>query len=272
MTLINQSPAPGTALITGASSGIGDSYARQLAARGYHLLLTARREERLRALATELVQKHTIKTEVLAADLTQDADLSRLEQRIQACSDFSLLVNNAGFGTGGLFYKTDIAKQLAMINVHVTAPVRLARAALPQMMNRRSGALINVASVAAFAAVPTGSMYGSTKAWMVSWSRALSEELRPHNIKVQALCPGFTHTGFHETPEYKNFDRAVIPSFLWMSSDYVVTTSLKALERDQVICIPGLIYKLMVMGLRFPPAAALARHFARKRWRRESPE
>ncbi|MEI7730508.1 MAG: SDR family oxidoreductase [Verrucomicrobiota bacterium] len=260
---------PGTALITGASSGLGEFYARHLAARGYNLILVARRETLLQTVAGDLRQKHGVTAEVLAADLATEPGIALVVKRIQDCQDLTLLINNAGFGSGGVFHQIDITKQLNMIQVHVVATARLTRAALPQMVERRQGGIINVASVAGFACIPTSAMYGSTKAWMIAFSRTIAEELRPTGVRVQALCPGFTHTGFHDTPEYKNFDRSVIPGMLWMTSDEVVAISLKALTRDQVVVIPGLINKIMVAALRLPPIAMLARYYGRKRWHRD---
>jgi short-subunit dehydrogenase len=259
---------PGTALITGASSGIGASYARRLAEAGYHLVLVARRGDRLQALA-EALSKQPVKVEILMADLAQDADVARVEQHIRARTDLTLLINNAGFGSGGLFYQVDPAKQFNMIHVHVVATARLTRAVLPQMVERGRGAVINVASIAAFAVAPTSAMYGSTKAWMVAFSQAIAEELRETGVRVQALCPGFTYTEFHDTPEYKDFDRAVVPRFLWMTADAVVTDSLQALARNRIVCIPGLANKLIVALLRLPLVPALARYYGRRRWRRK---
>jgi short-subunit dehydrogenase len=266
-----QQLAPGRALITGASSGMGASFARQLAALGCDLVLVARREDRLRQLASELERAHGHKVEVLAADLATLEGLTRVETRLATPDHFTLLINNAGFGSGGLFHEIDVAKQLAMIQVHVVAPTRLARAVLPQMTAQRRGAVINVASVAAYAAVPTSAMYSSTKAWMLSFSQALALELAPANVRVQALCPGFTTTGFHDTPEDQNFDRSVVPRFMWMTADAVVARSLAALERDRHVCIPGGFNQLMVALLRFPPGLAVARYLGRRRWRRQTP-
>jgi short-subunit dehydrogenase len=259
--------APGTALITGASSGIGAAFARQLAARGCHLILVARRADRLQALASELQARHSIKAEVLPADLANEPDLVRVEARLRACPDLTLLVNNAGFGAGGLFHQIDPAKQLGMIQVHVVATTRLTRAALPVLVERGHGGVITVASIAAFAALPASAMYGATKAWQVAFSRALAGEVRDAGVRVQALCPGFTYTEFHDTPEFKDFDRRAIPGFMWMSSEAVADASLRALERDRMLCIPGLVNRLLAAWLRFPPGAALAWYWARRRGR-----
>jgi hypothetical protein len=264
--IIESEQRPGTALITGASSGLGESFGCRLASLGYNLILVARREDRLRELAAEWMAKHGIHVEVEAADLSRDEDIIRVEGRIRARTDLTLLVNNAGFGAGGAFQRIDIEKQADMIHVHVVATARLLGAVLPQMVERGRGGVINVASVAAFAIMPNSAMYGSTKSWVVAFSRAVALGLRGTGVRVQALCPGFTVTGFHETPEYKNFKRAEIPRFLWMKADDVVAASLKALEkREKAVFIPGLVNKVMALIPRLPFGAALGRRQARKR-------
>jgi hypothetical protein len=227
-------------LITGASSGLGAEFARQLAAQGYALILVARRTERLEALADELRQKHGVTVEPLTADLANPADVQRLEERLTDESSLSLLVNNAGFGTTGKFASAEVNKQLEMIQVHVLAAVRLTRAALPGMIARRRGAVINVSSLAGF--IPRGgsATYGATKAYLNSFSEALQLELKGTGVRVQALCPGYTYTEFHDTRELKGFRRSEIPGFFWMSAEAVAAQSLAALNREQVIVIPGL--------------------------------
>ena len=235
-----------TALITGASSGIGAAFARALAARGYDLVLVARREERLAALAAELQGRHAIDAEVLVVDLSQPADVERVVQRVAGLETLEMLINNAGFGTIGRFFKVDLAKSLDMIHVHVIASVRFCRAALPGMIARDRGAIINVASVAAFSPLVGNAMYSATKRFLVTFSQSLQMELAGTGVKVQALCPGFTHTGFHDTPEYERFRRTLIPGFMWMSAEDVVTGSLKALRRGRVVYVPGFKNRLLV--------------------------
>lgn len=237
---------PGTALITGASSGIGAAFARRLAAEGYDLVLVARREARLAALAAELQQRYPIRAEVLAADLAKPTDVERVEQRLAALSELSLLINNAGFGTAGFFSQSDLARELDMIQVHLTTSLRLSRAALPGLIARRRGAIINVSSSAAFFPTPGAATYCASKSYLNVFSEALQAELAGTGVRVQALCPGFTYTEFHDTPEYKDFDRARIPKFLWMTAEAVVSASLQALGQGQVICIPGWHYRLGV--------------------------
>ena len=255
------------ALITGASSGLGAVFARHLAAQGHDLVLVARREERLTALAAELQQRHSIAAEVMVADLSRPDDVERVANRIAGLEALDILVNNAGFGITGFFADVDLAKTMAMIQVHVTASVRLCHAALPGMRARRQGALINVASVAAFTPVPGNATYAATKDYLVTFSRALHAEVAEDGVKVQALCPGFTYTEFHDRPELESFKRSQIPAFMWMSAEDVVAASLKALERNQTICIPGFKYRLMAAVARSPLASLIQPvwHIVRKR-------
>lgn len=235
-----------TALITGASSGIGASFARQLAARGYALILVARRKERLAALAAELQNRHGICVEVMAADLSDAAAVEPIENRIAELGFLEILINNAGFGTWDMFAKSDLDKQLDMVRVHIIATMRLCRAALPRMVVRASGSIINVASIGAFLPSPRNATYNATKAYLVSFSESLQAELRGTGVQVQALCPGFTSTEFHNSPEYVGFERAQIPYWLWSSADEVVAASLRALERGKVVCIPNFKDQLLV--------------------------
>ncbi len=235
-----------TALITGASSGIGAAFARQTAARGYDVILVARREERLAALSAELRQRHGVGTEPLAANLADPAGVARVEARIAELGALDLLVNGAGFGTTGRFTRVDMARQLEMIQLHVVGAVRLSRAALPAMADRGRGAIVNVASMVAFLPLPGNVTYAGTKAFLVAFSRALQEELKGTGVRIQALCPGFTYSEFHDTAEYAHFSRKRIAGVLWMTADDVVASSLKALDRGGGICIPGLVNRLLV--------------------------
>jgi hypothetical protein len=234
---------PATALITGASSGIGAAFARRLAALGYDLVLVARRGDRLEALAAELRQAGSVQVEVLPADLTQETDLRRVEARIADLPALYLLINNAGIGAEGRFHEADIGPQLAMIDLHVLASVRLARAALPGMVGRGRGGIINVASLAGFMALPGNVTYCATKGYLITFSKALALELARTGVRVQALCPGFTHTEFHA--DLRKFDKSKTPGILWMTADAVVEASLTGLARGQVVCIPGLGNRLL---------------------------
>lgn len=245
------------AFITGASSGIGAEFARQLAAQQYDLILVARREERLRALAAELGRAHSIRVEVLVADLSNLADIERVAARISELETLELLINNAGFGVPARFAEAEAAKQLAMLEVHVVASTRLSRAALPGMIARGRGSIINVSSLAAFFPMPGSVTYCSTKAYLNTFSKALQAELRGTGVQVQALCPGFTYTEFHDTPEFANFSRSTLPKLFWMKAETVVAASLAAARRGRVICIPGFGYRLIAILGRSGLAALL---------------
>ena len=242
------------AVITGASSGLGEVFARKLAARGYRLLLAARREERLQALASSL----GVANEAMALDLAKEQDLARLAEKIENASDLALLVNNAGFGTKGFFWETDYERQVEMHQLHVMATLRLTRAALPGMVKRNFGAVINVASVAGFFRSPANVSYCSTKTWMNAFTEALHLELQAAGsaVKVQVLCPGFTYTEFHDT---MGVSRNAIPSKMWMPADFVVEQSLRSLDKGKLFVIPGWRYKLLVgIGTRLPTSLRLA--------------
>jgi len=228
------------ALVTGASSGIGAVFARKLAARGFDLILVARRKDRLEHLASELRG-----AEVLVADLATDADIRRVEERITAETDLEMLVNNAGFGTQGRFWEAGLEVQDRMHRLHVIATLRLTHAALAVMLARAGGSIINVSSVAGLLHNPFSVSYGATKAWINSFTEALYVELKSAGspIRIQALCPGFTISEFHDV---LGIDRSVIPRSLWMSAEDVVESSLRGLEKNKVIVIPGWRYRWFV--------------------------
>lgn len=234
------------ALITGASSGIGAVFARKLAARGFRLVLVARRRDRLDALAGEL------NAEALPADLTDEAQLAAVERYIRQAPALDLLVNNAGFGTLGRFWEVNLESQLQMHRLHVLAPLRLCRAALPGMVERRRGAVVNVASVAGFARSPGNVSYCATKAWMIAFTAGLDLELKSAGspVKVQALCPGFTPSEFHDV---LGVDRKKIPDSLWTPTDRVVEASLRGLEKGVLNVVPGWQYKVLVKVLPLVP-------------------
>ena len=236
------------ALVTGASSGIGHAFARQLASAGRDLVVVARDEERLRALASECPG---VDVEVLPADLADQAQLATVEARV-ASDDVDLLVNNAGFGTTGRFWELPVEEEAREIAVNVTALTRLTAAALPGMVARRDGAVLNVASIAAFSPTPGTATYGGTKAFVLSFTQALREELRGTGVKALVLCPGLTKTEFQERAGY---EATGVAGRLWQTADEVADAALSALERDAGICTPGFQNK----------AAAAATHLVPRR-------
>jgi uncharacterized protein len=260
------------ALVTGASSGIGAAFARRLARDGYGLILVARRQDRLEALARDLGG-----AEVLPADLTRDEELKLVEDRIAAAPNLDLLVNNAGFGSMGRYFEIPVEGQDRMHRLHVMATMRLTHAALRSMVPRRKGAVINVSSVAAFGQSPQNVSYCATKAWMNSFTEGLHLELKISGspVAVQALCPGFTVTEFQDV---LGVDRKTIPSWLWMRAEDVVDASLRGLARGKPLVVPGAIYKLIVKleawtprWLRTAAVIRLARRAKRKSAGRTTP-
>ena len=235
------------ALVTGASAGIGAVFARKLARNGYDLILVARRRDRLEQLAHEIGG-----AEVIAADLSDEADLQRVADRIAAEPRLELLVNNAGFGVMGPFWDAPLDGQEQMHRLHVLATVALTHAALRGMVARNKGAVINVSSVAGFALTPGSVSYGATKAWMNAFTEGLHMELRGAGsaVKVQALCPGFTLSEFHDVA---HVDRKAIPARLWMKAEDVVDASLEGLEKGKLFVVPGGIYKALVFVVQAIP-------------------
>jgi len=243
-------PSKLTALITGASSGLGAEFARQLAAQGYNLVLAARRVDRLQLLASELQSRFLIEVHSQPADLSKLSDIDALVSTVTGLPRLDLLINNAGFGTIGRFYRVAPEKELAMLNVHIIAPVMLSRAALPGMLSRDHGGIINVSSMAGLIPI-RNVLYHSSKAFQINFSEILRDELHGTHVNIQALCPGFVLTEFHDTPEYTKFSRKSVPNFLWMTPAKVVSESLNALPSGNLICTSGVIYRF---------AATLARN------------
>ncbi len=244
------------AVITGASAGIGASFARKLAARGYDLWLVARREERTRLMARQLSEYHRINVEPVIADLTQQADLDALAERVRNAPNLALLINNAGFGTNHYFFQTDADQQDAMHRLHVVAAARLTHAAIANLVPRAQPGtgVINVASVAAFASAPQNVSYCATKAWMNRFTEGLAIELGAWKspVTVQALCPGYTLSEFHDIT---GADRSAIPMGFWLTPDSVVDDSLRAFAQRKLIVIPNWRYKLLMGFVRAIPGA-----------------
>jgi uncharacterized protein len=249
------------AVITGASSGIGAEYARQLAQKGYRLLLVARREDRLKTLAAEL----KVPTEALALDLAVESDCAALAERLRGENNLALLVNNAGFGTPGLFPKTDLESQQRMHKLHVMATMTLTHAALGNLTAKDAAGnlpggvpcgVINVASIASFGQSPSNVSYCATKAWMASFTEGLALELGSNGsrLRAQALCPGFTYSEFHDVLK---MDRRSVPESFWLKADFVVRESLKGLDRGDLFVIPDWRYRLIALFLQLTPKALI---------------
>ena len=240
------------ALITGASAGLGVDFARQLRAKGYQLVLVARRKDRLDALAAELGHAR-----VVACDLGEVGAVGRLMDDLRGADEtVSLLVNNAGFGLGGQFAALDGARQRGMIDLNCGALTELAHAVLPDMLARKKGLIVNVASTAAFQPGPGMAVYFATKAFVLSFSEALHEELRGQGITVTALCPGPTATEFGEVA---GFGKSSPFEKLAANSANVVRAGLEGLEAGKAIVVPGLLNKAGAQGHRLLPRALLRR-------------
>src|SRR4051812_46698592 len=206
------------ALVTGASSGIGQSFATLLARDGHDLVLVARDAGRLDALAKELDQQHGAASEILAADLTDREQLGRVEARLRGAPAIDVLVNNAGFGTFGKFHELDIDGEDREVQLNVTALMRLTHAALQPMVQRGKGRVLNVSSVAGVQPVPGDATYAATKAFVLNFTEAVHEELQGTGVHITVVCPGFTRTEFQERASY---DAGRVPGFMWQDADEV---------------------------------------------------
>src|SRR3954470_9286678 len=216
------------AVVTGASAGIGKAFCEKLAARGYDLIVTARNAARLESLRQDLEARHGAAVEVFPADLTIDTDVSLLAERLSRSPHLALLVNNAGFGTRGKLADASPALQESMLRLHVIAPMRLSQAALPVLLANGRGAIVNVSSVASFIYSAGNVNYCATKAYLTTFSEGLAAELASTGVTVQALCPGFTHSEFHQRMDA---DVTHLPGWMWLSATQVVETSLRSLQR-----------------------------------------
>jgi len=248
------------ALITGATAGLGAEFARQLAERGYALIMVARDLSRLEESAERLRTLSGTTVTVLAADLTVPAELARVEERLAAADEpVDLLVNNAGLGLMASFEASAVSDQQHMIDLMVTAPMRLMHAVLPPMIARGSGTILNVASVAGYTPRST---YGAAKAWLISFSRWASVHYRSQGVTVTVVAPGFVHTEFHDRMAA---DKSSVPSWMWMDAKRVVRVALAGAERGARVVVPGTRYKVLVAVSRVLPASLVAKGSLRAR-------
>ncbi|GII78686.1 dehydrogenase [Sphaerisporangium rufum] len=226
-----------TALITGATAGLGAAFARRLAADGFSLVLVARDAGRLAESAAELYRRYGVAAEALPADLSAEDGIAAVAEQVGQGVD--LLVNNAGFGHPGAALEVPVADEVTMLRLHCEAVLRLTLAALPGMRARGRGAVVNVASVAAFFAHGT---YSASKAWVVNFSESLAGQIPEKNVRVMALCPGFVRTEFHRRAE---IDTAGIPGYLWLDAGRVVDAALRDLARGRTVSVPDPRYKVI---------------------------
>jgi short-subunit dehydrogenase len=244
-----------TTLITGASSGIGEVFARKLAARGRNVLLVARSEDKLITLCNELGRSNSVRAQHVTMDLSNPESPARLFEETQKRGlVVETLVNNAGFGSFGDFSKLDLARELNMIDLNVRSLVELTQRFLAPMRARKKGEIINVASTAGFQAVPFMATYAATKAFVLSFSEALWEENRPHGIKVMALCPGVTETNFFEAARSEK-----PPARVAQTPEDVVETALRALARGKSHVVSGWTNRAMVEAERLAPRDVITR-------------
>ncbi|MBB0245117.1 SDR family NAD(P)-dependent oxidoreductase [Streptomyces alkaliphilus] len=241
-----------TALITGATAGIGAAFARRLARDGHNLVLVARDTERLERQAAELHDHHGVEAAVLSADLATEEGIAACEERLaDRRHPVEMLVNNAGFGLKGSFPDVPIADELRMLRVHCEAVLRMTTAAVGPMRSRGRGGIVNVASVAAF--VPRGT-YGASKAWVVQFSQGAARDLAGSGVRIMALCPGFVRTEFHQRAGMGTSD---IPGWMWLDADRVVDAGLRDLARGKSLSVPDPRYKALLGATKLVPRGVL---------------
>jgi short-subunit dehydrogenase len=252
--------------VTGASSGIGAAIAGLLAGRGLGVTLVARSEARLRALADELGSRHGVRTEVIVADLTDEASRSAIATELEARSlAVNVLVNNAGFSTMGPVYRSDPARELAMVRTDVEAVVHLCCLFLPGMVERRSGVVLNVGSTAAFQPLPGQAAYGASKAFVLSYSHALRGELRSTGVTVTVLCPGPVETGFAEAAGISEAEAAsAVPKVMWVPVADVAKAAVAGMDANKAVVIPGVANRISAAAGWLSPRSVLVPLVARR--------
>ncbi|MCW5889421.1 MAG: SDR family oxidoreductase [bacterium] len=244
-------------LVTGASSGIGEQLARRLACERRDLVLVARRVDRLEELAATLRAQHGVAVDVVPQDLGApggpDALVAELAQR---GLDVDWLVNNAGFGTSGPFFRLPVEREVEQVRLNMRAPVALAGRLLPGMVARGRGLVMNVASVAGYGPMPYTATYAATKAFLIAWSEALAVEMEGTGVRVLCVCPGFTRTEFQAVAKAKT---DMVPAFAWMSAEAVADQAVRAAKGRSGVLVNGLLNNLMTVGMRLAPRRLLAR-------------
>lgn len=247
-----------TALVTGATAGIGAAFARRFAAAGHDLVLVARDADRLEAYARELNHAHGGDVRVLPADLSTADGCARVEARLRAGREgepaIDLLVNNAGMSLNRAFTQSTVDDEERLLRLNVNAVMRLTLAALPSMVALRRGAVINVSSVSGFAAMMPGSTYPASKAWVTNFSESIGMSVRPYGVRVMALCPGYTRTEFHQRA---GIGMSRTPAWMWLDADDLVRDGLRDLARGKLVSVPDWRYKAAVFGIRHLPRVLL---------------
>ena len=249
-----------TALITGATSGIGAAFAKKFAEQGYNLIITGRRKEKIELLANSLSTNHKVKVDVVIAELADDSILDNLTKMIEETKDLEVLVNNAGFNKETYFHKENIETYTDMIKVHILATVKLCHSALPDMLEQRSEIIINVSSMGGFMPLPINAIYSASKSFIKLFSESLYLELKGSGVRIQSLCPGLTISDFHERLGYdkktyykeKGLSKA-------MSPEMVVEASLKCVAQDKAVCIPGGYRRILSFLIKLLPQSLIYR-------------
>jgi short-subunit dehydrogenase len=240
-----------TAVVTGATSGIGAAFARRLAVEGYDLVLVARGVERLATFGAELADRHRVAVVPLAADLSTAEGCELVQARLaQPEAPVDILVNNAGISLNTPFLASTVEDEERLLRLNVHAVMRLTLAALPGMVQRRRGEIVNVSSVAGFGAPMPGSTYSASKAWVTNFSQSIAESVRSSRVRVMALCPGYTRTEFHDRA---GINMSMMPEWLWLSAEEVVRDGLRDLRRGKIVSVPDWKYKVAVFGMRHLP-------------------
>jgi uncharacterized protein len=249
-----------TALVTGASGGIGAEIARELARRGHGVVLVARRKDRLEALAKDIQEEYGVRAETISADLAKPASRSRIQGRITELGlDVDILVNNAGFATGGPFYESDPARELEQVRVLVEAVVALTSIFLPPMVERGDGAILNVASTAAMQPLPYAAGYSAAKAYVLSFSESIHQEVAGHGVTVTALCPGPVDTDFWQIADWevagKRTSERAIPGPAMISAKEAARAGVDGLASGKRVVVPGLPMRAAMLATRYIPHA-----------------
>jgi short-subunit dehydrogenase len=243
------------ALVTGASNGIGASFAVLLATAGYDLVLVARGADALEELATRIRRDHQVDVEVMAADLGMTGPLALVEERLSSTDrPVDLLVNNAGVASGGAFVELPVGGETAQVDLNITAVVRLTHAVLPGLVERGSGGVINVASLGGFQPAPLNATYSATKAFVLSFTEAIHEEVAGAGVSVTCLCPGFTRTGFQER---SGLNASGMPDMVWQTADQVTAAAWAGWRRNQAVVVPGAINKASAELVRVLPRSVV---------------
>ncbi len=242
-----------TAIITGATSGIGAAYAKRLAKEGYDLVLTGRRQDIIRKMADDLARQYNVKTQIIIAELSEEKDIQKVIDAIKAVESLDILVNNAGYlGDRLFFYEQKLADHMQQMKVLMEVPVRLVYAAIPRMTKSGCGTIINISSIGAYSPIKRGVVYTASKAFIRIFTEGLYLELKDKGIKVQVLCPGYIDTDFYRgVPEEKV--KANMSGMKKMTAEQVVTCAMKDLEKGKVLCIPGGFYKAFIAMVNIMP-------------------